>query len=125
MKKDDLKIGYLVETKDRERWLVMNKNHGTILVKEDGEWEPLNRLNKQLDEKYSRCDRKNDMYIIRVWGFSRLGRMVLKLNPSDRNLLWKRKKVKIAALDTHKYLRNSKTKFKKPKTLEIIDGRVK
>ena len=122
MKKEDLKIGYLVETKDRERWLVMNKNHETILVKEDGQWEPLNRLNKQLDEKYSRCDRKNDMCIIRVWGFSRLGRMVLKSNPSDRNLLWKRKKVKIAALDTHKYLRNSKTKFKKPKTLEIIDG---
>ena len=51
MRKDDLKIGYLVETKDREQWLVMNTQHETILVKEDGQWEPLNRLNKEIAVK--------------------------------------------------------------------------
>ena len=89
MKKEDLKVGYLVKARNETLWMVMPimvKDEGLILVSKKGGWEALSDFNDSLE-----LTDDGNFDIMKVWGHSLWACRVFDFDPEDRELLWERK----------------------------------
>jgi len=85
MKKEDLKAGYLVETRNKRIYMVMPYQLGLVLTRGGNFWE-LSIFDENLfNSRHSRGD------IMKIWGFSSMQTEVLELYTKNRGLLWERK----------------------------------
>ena len=89
MKKEDLKVGYLVKARNGTVRMVMPKwdsDEGLIMISEMGSWASLDNFNDSLEFVKDR-----NVDIMKVWGRSLVAYRVLEFDPEDRELLWERK----------------------------------
>ena len=108
MKKQDLKVGYLVETRDGTLSMVMPSQKGIVLIRRNGYHRQLNLYNEDLT--YKLFNKAKDM--VKVWGYSHYSNKVLEFDITDRELLWERKELPTLTEDEKTILRNVDEKFK-------------
>lgn len=95
--KDDLKVGYVVKMRDGSLNMVMpNNNDELITVDASGGWMYLKRYNDCL---FNSCNdllvsNTSNFDIMEVYGRAKPNNETLKLDISDRDLLWKREEAK-------------------------------
>lgn len=87
MIKSDLKVGYVVELKNGQLYMVMPRNNDIILDNNDGFMD----LNRYTDDfKLSNLN-DDDYDIAKIYGFIETKQCSLAINSKDRPLLWERK----------------------------------
>ena len=109
MKKEDLKVGYLVETRDGTLRMVMPSQKEIVLIRSNGYHRQFNFYNEDL----TNCDsfnKAND--IVKVWGYSHYSNKVLEFDITDRELLWERKELPTLTEDEKTILRNVDEEFR-------------
>lgn len=87
IKKEDLKVGYVVETRNGELNIVMPYKDGTCIVDEDGYWLGLESYNENL----AMGDKALD--IVKVYGLSIYPGNSASASTKFRELLWERKEI--------------------------------
>ena len=108
MKKENLKVGYLVETRGGALRMVMPSQKGIVLIRNNGYHRQLNFYNENL----TYCDpfiKERD--IVKVWGYSHYSNTVLEFDIKDRELLWERKETPKLTEDEKTILRNIDEEF--------------
>lgn len=95
MKKSDLKVGYVVVTRDGKKYMVMsNSSGGLLLIAGIDNWEPLSSYDDDLIFCYEGGTLKevgNPKFdIVKVYGYSNVNNMSMALNLNSRPLLWER-----------------------------------
>lgn len=95
MNKSDLKVGYVVVTREGKKYMVMsNSAGGLLLIAGINDWEPLSSYDDNMNCYYKE---EFDEYtfskfdIITVFGYANTNNMALTLNINNRPLLWERK----------------------------------
>jgi hypothetical protein len=88
MTKNDLKVGYVVETKEGNLYMVMETQSGKIFVRNEG----FNWLSSYKDDLINQ--ELSEFDVTRIYGFSYLPMESFKISKNNRPLLWKRKEYK-------------------------------
>lgn len=86
MRKEDLKIGYLLECRNGELKMLMPTSYGTVLISKSHNFYEFDSLKDDLTTTFS-----EDFDIMKVYGFSVFNSEALKFNIDKRPLLWERK----------------------------------
>lgn len=94
MKKSDLRIGYLCETRSGILKMLMPTQEGKVLIDSEGYYTPFTSLKDDLTTMFSE---KYDIF--RVWGWQLLKSKALDFSVEDRELLWERKEEVELTLD--------------------------
>ncbi len=88
MKKEDLKVGYLVETRDGKKYMVMPNKIGNLLLAENKNYF----YTKHVKNDLTCVDKRNEnLDIMKVWGHSCFATRVFEFDTDSRELLWERK----------------------------------
>ena len=84
--KDDLKVGYVVETKGGELKMVMEVQKGLVLAA-NGACINLDNYSEELTniQQFTQYD------IVKVYGFTAWSAQALRVSASDRYIIWERK----------------------------------
>lgn len=89
MKKEDLKTGMLIETRDGLQYIVLENAYGwELLAIGKEEYISLNTHNDDL----TYCEQELD--VVKVYGLPISRLSMLKISTDDRNLIWKREDLK-------------------------------
>lgn len=91
MKKNDLKVGYVVKNREGNLYMVMeHAKDGLIIIREDEKhW---NQLCHFKDDLTNHCFAELD--IVEVYGFPDHWKDAMRITDGNRPLLWKREKAK-------------------------------
>ena len=92
-KKDNLKLGYVVQFENGVYAMFMNTLIGLVFITQDGVFVKLTDYKGDLTT-FSNTDIEESYSIVKVFGFSRLTMATLNITPYDRELLWERKEPK-------------------------------
>lgn len=102
--KDDLKVGYVVKTRDRVLYMVTrNDIDQLVMVDQYYGWMPLYVYNDDLtDSDRTSCigSEANENYdIVEVYGYSMINGRTREIETANRKLLWKREEPKEMTLE--------------------------
>lgn len=94
MNKSDLKVGYVVVTRESKKYMVMSNSSGELLlIAGINDWEPLSSYDDDMKCYYTGVTPKcafSEFDIMKVFGYSDTSYMALTLNIKNRPLLWER-----------------------------------
>ena len=105
MKKKDLKLGYLVETKDKQLLTLLPIKNTGVFVDHKKKFYPLSAYTEDL------CSVRPLQTIVKVWGKEMFGENVLSFETDTRDLLWERKETPTLTQDEKSVLRNIDEKY--------------
>ena len=87
MRKEELKIGYVVKLRNNQFMMVMEtEDDGVILIGETGTWSELHNYGNDLAHYHN-----SNFNIVEVYGFTTVGCRALEVSKRNRELLWQRK----------------------------------
>lgn len=99
--KDDLKVGYVVRTRNGKLYMVMpSTGSGTVIVDNNCHWMPLNDYYPDLSVG-SECN-DDDFDIVEVYDSNMYGAYAMRLSTDYRVLLWEREPEKTCDDCAHK-----------------------
>lgn len=94
MNKSELKVGYVVVTREGKKYMVMSNSSGELLlIAGINDWEPLSSYDDDMKCYYTGETSKcafSEFDIMKVFGYSDTSYLALTLNIKNRPLLWER-----------------------------------